>query len=503
MQTSLRQRLESCKTLPSLPAVAVHVMRLCQRENFDIADVARAIGTDPALAGRVVQLVNSPLFTLKREVTTVSHALVLLGANAVRTIALSFSVVSNLREHERGGFDQRAYWRRAIFAATAAQQLARLENQRAPVDAFLAALLQDLGALALQQAVPEQYSPIVAEASFDHDRLIALEKQAFGCDHAEVGRWLVTQWRLPEPMRAAIGSSHDPGRWQKGTDAATESLVKTVALSGILADLWVLPDLRGAARRARDQSQQSLGLDEARMGALLRQVNRTVVEVAPLFGLVAGAAEDLERVVDRVEQILAQPEGELEDVLSLRSSGAVVEAPVAEPPRTDALTGLASRHRFEAYLAEQFEFANKFGKPLSIILCDPDHFDMINQSFGRESGDRALQAVGKLLGERLRYRDLAARWGGEEFALLLTDTHAAGATVVAERLRKKIEDAQHDIGIGDPVRMTISVGCVTLDEALTFVRPADLMGAVERALLAAKRAGRNRVATFAELPAAA
>jgi len=128
---------------------------------------------------------------------------------------------------------------------------------------------------------------------------------------------------------------------------------------------------------------------------------------------------------------------------------------------------------------------------------------MINQSFGREAGDRALRAVGMLLGERLRYRDLAARWGGEEFALVLTDTHAAGATIVAERLRKKIEDAHHDIGIGDPVRMTISLGCATLDEALTFARPEDLMLAVERALLQAKRSGRNRVATFAELPVAA
>ena len=500
MQVVLRQRLESCKSLPSLPAVAVHVLRLCQRENFDIADVARAIGSDVGLSGRVVALVNSPLFTLKREVTTVSHALVLLGANAVRTMALCFSVVSDLREHERAGFDHRLHWRRAIFAATAAQQLARLESSNAAVDAFLAALLQDLGALALQQAVPEQYHPIVLEAGSDHERLVVLEKQAFGCDHAEVGRWLVTQWRLPEMVRAAVGSSHEPARWQKGADPATESMVKIVALSGVLADLWVMPDVRAAARRARDQAQQILGLDEARMGALLRRVNRTVVAVAPLFGVPVGTLEDLDRVVTRFEQVLAQPEGEPEEAQSPRVAA---DAPAPEMARTDALTGLASRARFDAYLAEQFEFANRVGKPLSIILCDPDHFDMINQSFGREAGDRALRAVGMLLGERLRYRDLAARWGGEEVALVLTDTHAAGATIVAERLRKKIEDAHHDIGIGDPVRMTISLGCATLDEALTFARPEDLMLAVERALLQAKRSGRNRVATFAELPVAA
>src|SRR4051812_749757 len=152
MQMGLRQKLDSCKTLPSLPAVAVHVLRLCQRENFDIADVARAIGSDPALAARVVALVNSPLFGLKREITTVSHALVLLGANAVRTIALSFAVVGDLRDHERAGFDHRSFWRRAIFAAIAAQHLARLENQRHPEDAFLSGLLPDLGAELLHRA---------------------------------------------------------------------------------------------------------------------------------------------------------------------------------------------------------------------------------------------------------------------------------------------------------------------------------------------------------------
>jgi diguanylate cyclase (GGDEF)-like protein len=334
--------------------------------------------------------------------------------------------------------------------------------------------------------------------------LVAMETQAFGCDHAEIGRWLMTQWRLPDVVRAAVGSSHEPSRWKTGADPITETVVKIVALSGVLADVWVMPDTRLAARRAREQAQQILGLDEARLGALLRRVNKTVVEVAPLFGLQVGTIDEVERVVDRVEQIFAQPEGALDDVLSLRSAGAVVDAASSqEAARTDVLTGLGSRARFDAYLAEQFEFAKKVGKPLSIVLCDPDHFDMINQSFGRDAGDRALRAVGALLGERLRYRDLAARYGGEEFALLLTDTHAAGATIVAERLRKKIEDAQHDIGIGDPVRMTISVGCATLDEALTFARPEDLLLAVERALGQAKRTGRNRIATFAELPVAA
>jgi diguanylate cyclase (GGDEF)-like protein len=491
MQVGLRQKLETCKSLPTLPAVAVHVLRLCQRENFDIADVARAIGSDPALSAKVVSLVNSPLFGLRKEVASVSHALVLLGANAVRTIALSFAVVTDLREHERAGFDHRAYWRRAIFAAAAAQELSHNEGARNPADAFLAALLQDVGQLALEQAAPEQYQAIAADAGSDHAKRVALEKQVFGCDHAEVGRWLMTQWRLPEIVRSAVGGSHEPARWQSGADPATTTVVKIVALSGLLADAWVVRDPRKVAHRLREQAHQILGIDETRIAPLMRRVNKTVADVAPLFALQVGTIEELESVVERVENAFAHPREDLDDVLPIGGAGALADQ---LPSRTDGLTGLASRARFDDYLAAQFEFATNAGQPLSVIMCDPDHLKMINETFGREAGDRALRAVGKLVGERLRARDLAARYGGEEFALILIDTHAEGAAVVAERVRKKIEDAQHDIGIGDPIRMTISVGFATLDQSLGYNSPADLLAAVEKTLAQAKESGRNRVA---------
>ncbi|MES1206059.1 MAG: HDOD domain-containing protein, partial [Pseudomonadota bacterium] len=262
MQIGLRQKLETCKSLPSLPAVAVHVLRLCQRENFDIADVARAIGSDAPLSSKVLALINSPLFAVRQEVRTVSHALVLLGVNAVRTIALSFAVVGDMRSRERAGFDNRTYWKRAVYAAAAAQELARMSGLKHPEEAFLSALLQDIGEMALMQAASDVYQSMAADASGDHDKLVALEKQAFGCDHAEVGRWLMTQWRLPEVVRAAVGSSHEPARWQRGADPATEVTVKVVALSGVMADVWVARDVAGAARRAKERAREILTPDE-------------------------------------------------------------------------------------------------------------------------------------------------------------------------------------------------------------------------------------------------
>jgi diguanylate cyclase (GGDEF)-like protein len=499
MQNGLRQKLEACKSLPSLPAVAVHVLRLCQRENFDIADVARAIGSDAALSAKVVALVNSPLFAMRQEVRTVSHALVLLGVNAVRTIALSFAVVADMRSRERPGFDHRGYWRRAVFASAVAQELARIGGLRHPEEAFLAALLQDIGEIALTQAATDQYQALAAEAGSDHDKLVSLEKQAFGCDHAEVGRWLMTQWRLSEVVRAAVGSSHEPARWQRGADPSTEIAVKVVALSGVVADMWVASDVTAAARRAKTRAHEILDINEDQLLALMRKVNRTVCEIGPLFDVPIAIPDDLAKIVELADYAFTHAAGDANEMADVVPGAAAA----TQIPRVDALTGLATRARFDAYLAEQFEFATQVGKPLSVILCDPDHFDMINQTFGRQAGDRALFALGSLVGERLRYRDLAARYGGEEFALVLTDTHAGGAAIVAERLRKKIEDAQHEIGIGDPVRMTISVGCVTLDEALAFQSPSDLMCAAEATLVQAKAAGRNRVMTFTNLHVAA
>ena len=351
--------------------------------------------------------------------------------------------------------------------------------------------------MALAQAATEQYQPMATSSTRDHDKLVDLERQTFGCDHAEVGRWLMTQWRLPESVRAAVGSSHEPARWQRGTDPATETMVKVVALSGVLADIWVNPDVDRAAHRARERAQELAGLDVETMLPLMRRINRTVSEVAPLFNLWVGEAAHLEEILERADNAFSNRPGAAADICG----GGEAADPTTD--RTDGLTGLASRPRFDEYLAEQFELAQRQGKPLSVLLCDPDHLEMVNQAFGRPAGDRALATLGTVLGERLRYRDLAARYGGEEFALILTDTHAAGAAVVAERLRTKVEEGQHDIGIGDPVRMTISIGCVTLDEALAFQTPDDLMSAAERTLAQAKAAGRNRVMSFMKFDVAA
>src|SRR5215207_3796202 len=117
MNEQLVQRIRQCPTLPSLPSIAVQVLDLAQRANVDIAEIARIISKDPALSGKILRTVNSSFYGRSQHVSTISHALVILGLQSVKTLVLGFSLVSNLSKNKSKGFKHIAYWKRSIFAA--------------------------------------------------------------------------------------------------------------------------------------------------------------------------------------------------------------------------------------------------------------------------------------------------------------------------------------------------------------------------------------------------
>ncbi|HEX8237560.1 MAG TPA: diguanylate cyclase [Abditibacteriaceae bacterium] len=162
---------------------------------------------------------------------------------------------------------------------------------------------------------------------------------------------------------------------------------------------------------------------------------------------------------------------------------------------TDGLTGVKNRRAFEEKLAEEITRSTRYGPPLSLLLLDVDKFKQYNDSFGHIAGDQILKTVAHLLREHARSTDFVARYGGEEFVLVLPNTGAEGAIILAERLRTIIEAAPW------PQRaVTASFGAATFGAA-TFgaaslsgdSTPTALIEAADRALYASKEGGRNRV----------
>ncbi len=167
------------------------------------------------------------------------------------------------------------------------------------------------------------------------------------------------------------------------------------------------------------------------------------------------------------------------------------EERLREVARTDPLTGVANRRRFLEALTLEFERAQRYGGELSCVMLDLDHFKSINDRHGHAVGDRVLVAAAGAFRESLRTADVIARWGGEEFVLLLPQTSVAGALAVAERCRRTLEEVAIAVD-GHAVRVTVSVGLAAFPGERIESWDA-LLRSADEALYQAKNLGRNRV----------
>jgi len=157
---------------------------------------------------------------------------------------------------------------------------------------------------------------------------------------------------------------------------------------------------------------------------------------------------------------------------------------------TDYLTGIANRRQFLARTEMELERSRRYGHKLSLLMIDIDHFKSINDNFGHPTGDRAIIAIGRHCATACRRSDLAARLGGEEFAILLPSTGMNEAQIVAERLRAGTEALQvQREGQAVPLKLSIGIACLEAEDT----GPDTLLARADQALYAAKNAGRDCV----------
>jgi diguanylate cyclase (GGDEF)-like protein len=204
------------------------------------------------------------------------------------------------------------------------------------------------------------------------------------------------------------------------------------------------------------------------------------------------AAEDkLQKLIEAI----TREKVDLEIMIQILIDQGDESAQEGEKARIDGLTQIANRRRFDEYLLQEWGRHVRMQQPLSLLICDVDHFKLYNDRHGHQAGDECLKSVAKAISQCYRAGDLVARYGGEEFAMVLPQTNAAGAVQVAERVRSAVAAAALPHA-SSPVcgQVTVSIGV-----ASTTPRPhgpTDARALIEEAdrhLYLAKRLGRNQV----------
>lgn len=501
MFDTVRERLERCSSLPTLPSVALQILDLCQQEQLDLKEISAVIGRDPALATKLLRTANSPMFALRREATSIMQAVNLLGVSAVRTMVLSFSLAKECST--TGQPAMASYWQRSMLAALAARELAQrsvMSVSLNPEECFLAALLQDIGMLALARSLGAEYAAMLTEAKGDHDQLIHQERHGLGADHAQVGEWLLRKWRVPILLARVIGASHQPRVLEVDPDKELAALARVVSLAARFADVW-MGDCETAAARLHDEVQL-WPVDAVDTAAVMSFLVAQAPSLAPMFDVRLNPNEMAE-ILEQAKE--AQVSLSLRVALEVQSTNEALArlesrtaALIAESQR-DPLTGVASRGYTDSYLRELFPSVVAASRRIGVIFADVDHFKRVNDTYGHATGDAVLQSVAAELSRTLRGGDFVGRYGGEEFVVIIRADTMQEVTLVAERLRKMVSDRPHAAGPAGKLHLTISLGCALLEPG-RHRDYRDLVAEADAALYLAKRNGRNRVESDTPMP---
>lgn len=240
------ERLEELKSMGNLPSpkgAALAVMRLTRRDDVSIAELARVVQTDPALVGRLIKAANSSQTGAHRPVAAVQDALVMLGIATVRSLALSFSLLSNHSGGQCPNFDYRRFWSHSLACAVAAQAIATQVRAAPAEEAFSVGLLSRVGELSLATVFPQEYGHLLGElGSGGVARQAVLEQDAFAMTHVELTAAMLHDWGLPEMFVGPVSAHEAP----EGTDFPPDSrqyrLTWTLALARQIADICLAPD---------------------------------------------------------------------------------------------------------------------------------------------------------------------------------------------------------------------------------------------------------------------
>ena len=282
---AVRLKLLNLDGLPALPAVITQIMSAIEDDRSSATDLTAILEVDQGISARVLRMANSAFYGLRHKVASIRQAVVVIGFDAVRLLALATSVFDVFAQRQQDLLNAEAFWMHSLGAAKAAQLLsARCNPAERPEACFTAGLLHDMGKCAMSLILGATYGRVLAKARDTNRPLVDVETEDLGTTHSEVGAWLAGKWRFPEMIVDAI--QHVENVEQYTGEYRTE--VAIVALANALArNAEFGADGDTAPRPVERWVTYTLGLKEGAVAELTEELGQFRDETRELFDVLA------------------------------------------------------------------------------------------------------------------------------------------------------------------------------------------------------------------------
>lgn len=198
------ERIDKIENLPTIPSILRKILGIIEDPNVSIQKISDFVASDPTLTARILKMVNSPVYGFPGRISSVNHAMVILGLNAVKGLLIGVSVFEVMKKNMFG------MWEHSLSSAIYARVISKRKELEAPEEISVAALLHDIGKVILLIAFKEEYTKILEIAKTKENFLYELEKEYFGITHAEIGGIVGKKWNFPMKLIEPIMNHHRP-----------------------------------------------------------------------------------------------------------------------------------------------------------------------------------------------------------------------------------------------------------------------------------------------------
>ena len=198
--------------MPSLPTTVSKVLDVCNNPKTSPIDLDRVIQLDPVLMGRVLKLINSAYYSLGAQVTSIVRAIIMLGVNTVKNLALSSAVLDRVSsKKDFHALNMEGFWRHSLCVGVTAKLIAKRRgiDSKSLEEYFAAGLLHDIGKIPLNNALADEYVRTMSFADRERVSLVAAERRGLGMDHCEAGRIVAENWKLTGAIADTVSQHHD------------------------------------------------------------------------------------------------------------------------------------------------------------------------------------------------------------------------------------------------------------------------------------------------------